>query len=188
MGASRYRLAVAAMTFASFIITTFASCGPGCARIVCVREAEIEHARSESLLANILPATIASRLKTRAIRDRGPLRRGLDPVCRHAALPRGERYAPRIWCCSSTAYSPTSIAFERHVSKRSRPAAISTCVTACPRQGPTTAVARLALAMRTPHNLTPATPCRSACIPAAPFAASSHAQILLHSYANVASP
>jgi len=55
------------MTFTSFIITTIGSCGVLFAVVLYgVRGAEFEHARSESLLANILPATIASRLKDRA--------------------------------------------------------------------------------------------------------------------------
>jgi adenylate cyclase len=57
----------AAITFASFITTTIASCVILFAIVLYgVREAEREHARSESLLANILPAAIASRLKSRA--------------------------------------------------------------------------------------------------------------------------
>jgi adenylate cyclase len=60
-------LQMAEMTFASFIITTVASCAILFTIVLYgVREAEREHARSESLLANILPATIASRLKRRA--------------------------------------------------------------------------------------------------------------------------
>jgi adenylate cyclase len=60
-------LQTAVMTFASFIITTIASCAILFTLVLYgVREAEREHARSESLLANILPATIASRLKRRA--------------------------------------------------------------------------------------------------------------------------
>jgi adenylate cyclase len=57
----------AATTFASFIITTIASCVLLFTIVLyAVREAEREHARSESLLANILPARIASRLKSQA--------------------------------------------------------------------------------------------------------------------------
>jgi hypothetical protein len=60
-------LKTAVMTFASFIITTIASCATLFMIVLYgVREAEREHARSESLLANILPATIVSRLKRRA--------------------------------------------------------------------------------------------------------------------------
>jgi adenylate cyclase len=52
------------MTFASFITTTIASCGVLFTIVLYgVREAEREHARSESLLVNILPAAIATRLK-----------------------------------------------------------------------------------------------------------------------------
>jgi adenylate cyclase len=50
--------------FASFIISTIASCVTLFTIVLYgVREAEREHARSESLLANILPAAIAGRLK-----------------------------------------------------------------------------------------------------------------------------
>ena len=60
-------LQTAEMTFASFIITIVANCATLFMIVLYgVREAEREHARSESLLANILPATIASRLKRRA--------------------------------------------------------------------------------------------------------------------------
>ena len=53
-----------AMMFGSFVITTIASCALIFTVVLYeVREAEREHARSESLLSNILPATIASRLK-----------------------------------------------------------------------------------------------------------------------------
>jgi adenylate cyclase len=59
-------LQTAEMTFASFIITTIANCATLFMIVLYgVREAEREHARSESLLGNILPATIASRLKRR---------------------------------------------------------------------------------------------------------------------------
>ena len=55
------------MMFGSFVITTIASCVILFTVVLYgVREAEREHARSESLLSNILPATIASRLKRRA--------------------------------------------------------------------------------------------------------------------------
>jgi len=55
------------MTFASFIVTIIANCTTLFAIVLyAVRGAEREHARSESLLSNILPATIASRLKSRA--------------------------------------------------------------------------------------------------------------------------
>ena len=55
------------MIFGNFIITTIASCVVLFTIVLYgVREAEREHARSESLLANILPATIASRLKRRS--------------------------------------------------------------------------------------------------------------------------
>lgn len=57
----------AAMTFASFIITTIGTCGVLFGVVwYGVRGAELEHARSESLLANILPMPIAERLKERA--------------------------------------------------------------------------------------------------------------------------
>lgn len=57
----------AAMTFASFIITTIGTCGVLFGVVwYGVRGAELEHARSESLLANILPTTIAGRLKEQA--------------------------------------------------------------------------------------------------------------------------
>lgn len=57
----------AAMTFASFIITTIGTCSVLFGVVwYGLRGAELEHARSESLLANILPATIAERLKGRA--------------------------------------------------------------------------------------------------------------------------
>ena len=56
----------AVMLFPSFIISTIASCVTLFTIVLYgVREAEREHARSESLLVNILPATIANRLKRR---------------------------------------------------------------------------------------------------------------------------
>jgi adenylate cyclase len=59
-------LLTAEMTFTSFIVTAVANCATLFAIVLYgVREAEREHARSESLLVNILPATIASRLKRR---------------------------------------------------------------------------------------------------------------------------
>jgi adenylate cyclase len=60
-------LLTAEMTFGSFIVTIVANCATLFMIVLyVVRGAEREHARSESLLANILPATIASRLKSRA--------------------------------------------------------------------------------------------------------------------------
>ena len=56
-----------ATTFASFIATTAVSCAILFTIVVyAVRAAEREHDRSESLLENILPAAIASRLKSGA--------------------------------------------------------------------------------------------------------------------------
>jgi adenylate cyclase len=55
----------AVMTFTSFIITTIACCATLLTLLLYgVREPEREHAQSESLLANILSVTIASRLKS----------------------------------------------------------------------------------------------------------------------------
>jgi adenylate cyclase len=57
----------AVLIFGSFIITTIASCVTLFTIVLYgVREAEREHARSESLLANILPDSIARRLKRRS--------------------------------------------------------------------------------------------------------------------------
>ena len=63
----------AVMLFPSFIISTIASCVTLFTIVLYgVREAEREHARSESLLVNILPATIANRLnEARRDCDRG---------------------------------------------------------------------------------------------------------------------
>ena len=47
---------------------------------------QVEQDRAETLLLNILPRSIAERLKTDSSHDRGPVRRGLHPVRRRRRL------------------------------------------------------------------------------------------------------
>ena len=79
-----------AKTFASFVVSTIASCAILFTVVFyAVRDAEREHARSEPLLTNILPAAIANRLKRGSesvIADR------YDAGCRGYKF-RGSRYS-----------------------------------------------------------------------------------------------
>ena len=80
-----------------FVLTTISACVMIFATVYyAMREVsraeaamEVEYGRSEALLANILPATIAARLKrSGARRDRRPVRGRVDPVRRHRRLHR----------------------------------------------------------------------------------------------------
>jgi adenylate cyclase len=101
------------LIFGNFIITTIASCVVLFTIVLYgVREAEREHARSESLLANILPvppspagskgaARLLSRIDTKRLQFYLQTCRGL---LRGPAIP-----LPTTWCSSSIASSPSSI-------------------------------------------------------------------------------